>query len=149
MGQSYDINLGPLRIPIDLHDKTLIQAAARQIGITLEVVVFLFLLAYSCAEDDDQRAVLLVALQLILQALLVALMSTQALYQQADQQANGVLKGSYLVPADQATSAGLKALENPVESSIAEISTVISLFALPPLAASLGESKLVEKEGQQ
>ncbi len=148
MGQAYDINLGPKRIVIDTHAKTAIQPGARRIGVAMEIVVIVFLLAYALLHDDDARAMLLIAFQATMQFLLLGLMGTQKLYQVMDDEGNDLHYGMYVVkdPKDpkKETLEGPCEGESAFESGFAETAAVIGVFMLPTLLESIGEGKLDE-----
>jgi type VI secretion system secreted protein VgrG len=136
MGQSYDINLGPRRIPIDTHDKTAIQPVALPMGLIFFGVVIAFLIAYDLIHDDDGRAFTLLTFQSVMQILLAALMGTQTLYHEVDEDGKKVISGSFVAnPATEAKA-------SPTLSGLIETAGIITLFELPPLLESLGEVQL-------
>jgi type VI secretion system secreted protein VgrG len=152
MGQSYDINLGPKRIVIDTHAKTLIQPVCRKLGIAMEIVVFVFLIAYAALHDDDLRAALLLVFQATMQILLVALMQTQSLYHKADEKGDDIYRGMYVVqkPDPKDPDKNIECPEGPCkgesgfESGLVENAAILTLYLLPPLLESIGEGKLDE-----
>jgi type VI secretion system secreted protein VgrG len=136
MGQSYDINLGPRRIPIDTHSKTDIQPVALPMGLIFFGVVIAFLIAYDLIHDDDGRAVTLMAFQSVMQILLVVLMNTQTLYHETDEDGKKVICGSFVSdPAAPAKPSGTL-------SGLVETATIMTLFELPVLLESVGETQL-------
>jgi hypothetical protein len=136
MGQSYDINLGPRRIPIDTHDKTAIQPVALPMGLIFFGVVIAFLIAYDLIHDDDGRAFLLLTFQSVMQILLAALMKTQTLYHEVDEDGKKVIAGSFVAnPAS-------KAKPCSTLSGLVETAGIITLFEVPFLLESIGETQL-------
>jgi hypothetical protein len=79
MGQSFDINLGPQRITLDVHNNN-IQPLVKTLGTVAMVAAGVFLIAYAAAADDDIRSVLCMAFQLFMQGLILALMDTKKIY---------------------------------------------------------------------
>ena len=136
MGQSYDINLGPRRIPIDTHAKTAIQPVALPMGLIFFGVVIAFLIAYDLIHDDDGRAVTLMAFQSVMQILLVVLMGTQTLYHEVDEDGKKVIAGSFV--ANPVT----EKKPSPLLSGLAETAGILTLFELPTLLESVGEVQL-------
>ena len=80
MGQSFDINLGPRRIQMDVHNATGIHSALKVVGTIIIVVSVIFLIAYGAAQDDDARASLLIVFQFLMQVLILVLMDTESIY---------------------------------------------------------------------
>jgi len=136
MGQSYDINLGPRRIPIDTHDKTAIQPVALPMGLIFFGVVIAFLIAYDLIHDDDGRAFLLLTFQSVMQILLAVLMKTQTLYHEVDEDGKKVITGSFVAnPASTAKPCSTL-------SGLVETAGIITLFEVPFLLESIGETQL-------
>ena len=136
MGQSYDINLGPRRIPIDTHDKTAIQPVALPMGLIFFGVVIAFLIAYDLTHDDDGRAFLLLTFQSVMQILLAVLMKTQTLYHEVDEDGKKVIAGSFVAnPASTAKPCSTL-------SGLVETAGIITLFEVPFLLESIGETQL-------
>ena len=136
MGQSYDINLGPRRIPIDTHDKTAIQPVALPMGLIFFGVVIAFLIAYDLIHDDDGRAFLLLTFQSVMQILLAVLMKTQTLYHEVDEDGKKVIAGSFVAnPASTAKPCSTL-------SGLVETAGIITLFEVPFLLESIGETQL-------
>jgi hypothetical protein len=84
VGQSFDINFGPRRITLDVHNKAGIQACVKEIGKAMMIVTSVFLLAYALAADDDVRSWVVILFQLTMQIMILSLMDTQAIYHHMD-----------------------------------------------------------------
>ncbi len=136
MGQSYDINLGPRRIQVDVHDRTAIQPVASKMGLLIFGAVILFLVAYDLIHDDDQRAVTLMAFQSLMQMLLAGLMGTQNLYHQVDAETKKAIEVGYV------GAEAPKATDSPALSGLIEVAAILTLFELPALLDSVGETQL-------
>lgn len=85
IGQSYDINIGPRRIQVDVHDNTIINVDVRITACLILALSFLFELAYAlfgvieAVKYDDARALLTVTYIPAMQLLLAKLMANQKL----------------------------------------------------------------------
>jgi len=102
MGQVFDINLGPKRITIDVHNKAGIQPCCKTLGTLLWVTAALALIAYALPipdlnyrHGDDQRSITLMVLQAAMQALLTLLMNLQSMYDKMDKESQGLLDGLF------------------------------------------------------
>lgn len=136
MGQCYDINLGPRRIVVDVNDKTAIQPVALKMGLLIFGTVILFLVAYDLIHDDDGRAVTLMAFQSLMQMLLAGLMGTQTLYHRVDAENKKAIEFGYI--GEEAP----KADDSPTLSGLIETAAILTLFELPALLDSVGETQL-------
>jgi hypothetical protein len=102
IGQSFDINLGPRRITLDVHNKTGIQACVRGLGTAIMAVTTVFLIAYPLAADDDARAWIVIAFQFLMQTMLINLMDLQAIYHHMDAYYKNALDTVYSADPDKA-----------------------------------------------
>jgi len=95
VGQIYDINLGPRRITLDLHNQTMLSTLTKglTLAIMLEVIVFVF--AYGLIQDDDWRAGFVIAFQVVTQILLMVVMDVQGLYYQMDNNARTLFNQAF------------------------------------------------------
>lgn len=84
LGQSFDVNFGPRRITLDVHNKAGIQACVKALGTKIIIATGVFLLAYAVAADDDLRTWVVIIYQFLMQVMLIALMDTQAIYHHMD-----------------------------------------------------------------
>jgi hypothetical protein len=100
MGQIYDINIGPRRLTIDIHDMTLVGTVTKALGIAMILVVVVFVLAYALVAEDDARAVFVALFQLTVQALLVNLMDLQGLYDMMDKKTKKALNDAFDTSVD-------------------------------------------------
>jgi len=142
MGQIFDINIGPRRITIDADTGSLFQSAGKIIGVILSSVILLFLVAYGFAEHDAQRAALLLALQLIVQVLLIAMMNFQKLFQDIHHDKMPKLYRQLFVASDpdKAHPKGTPvALLDKGWADAASVGAILSLLMAPPVVESLGE----------
>ncbi|HVP48619.1 MAG TPA: hypothetical protein VMT32_18625 [Bryobacteraceae bacterium] len=84
MGQSFDINLGPQRITLDVHNNN-IQSCVKTWGIVIMAAAVVFLIAYAAGPDDDFRSILCMAFQVLMQASIIVLMDLKKIYTAMDQ----------------------------------------------------------------
>jgi|SRR5579871_454442 len=84
LGQSFDVNFGPRRITLDVHNKAGVQACVQAIGTAILVVTGVFLLAYGVSADDDLRTWVVIIYQFLMQIMLLKLMDMQAIYHHMD-----------------------------------------------------------------
>ena len=80
VGQVFDINLGPRRITLDVHNKTGIQALVQGWSTVIMAATVIFLIAYAAAQDDDARATIVIIFQVLMQAAIVMLMDIQGIH---------------------------------------------------------------------
>jgi hypothetical protein len=142
MGQIFDINIGPRRITIDADTGSMFQSAGKIVGVILSSVILLFLVAYGFAEHDAQRAALLLALQLMVQVLLIAMMNFQKLFQDIHHEKMPKLYRQLFVASDpdKAHPKGTPvALLDKGWADAASVGAILSLLMAPPVVESLGE----------
>jgi hypothetical protein len=84
IGQSFDINVGPRRITLDVHDQTGIQACVKAWGIVIVALSAAFLILYPAIPDDDGRAVWVMLFELAMQISILFLMDTEGIYHHMD-----------------------------------------------------------------
>jgi len=84
VGQSFDINLGPRRITLDVHTVTGIQSCMGVIGKLMWFFTFLYALAY-LIPNDDFRIILTIAFQGTMQLMIGLVMDVQGIYDQMEQ----------------------------------------------------------------
>jgi hypothetical protein len=84
MGQSFDINLGPQRITLDVHNNN-VQTCVKAWGTVILAASVVFLIAYAATPDDDGRAVFCMAFQLLMQIAILFLMDLKKIYTAMDQ----------------------------------------------------------------
>jgi hypothetical protein len=95
IGQVYDINIGPRRITLDLHNKTLNQPVVKYMALAIMLVVTVFVLAYGLLGHDDVRAALLMNFQVTVQILLILIMDVQGLYNKMDFNAKKIFNDAF------------------------------------------------------
>ena len=142
MGQSFDINLGPRRITMDVHNASGIHKAVSVLGTIIIGVVVIFLLAYGLTSDDDKRATLLIFFQFALQVMLMALMDTEHIYNSMDSTGQAAIDGTF--GNDTAhPNAGFKDTwgEKTGSAQLAGLAALLLMF-LPIVLESVGEAKL-------
>lgn len=84
IGQVFDINLGPRRITLDVHNKTGIQACCKVLGTAIMAATSVFLIANAATQDDDGRAAIVIGFQILMEALLMGLMDIQGIHKHMD-----------------------------------------------------------------
>lgn len=144
MGQSFDINLGPNRIQIDVHNKEAIQAAIKPLGTAIWVSTAVVLLAYLAIPDDDGRAMLLMAFQMVMQLLLAMLMDLQAMYNIANQVLKDAIDKAFGWDSvnDHRNAQGIAATFKTPTTAWVENVAALSTIMLPFLLESIGEMVL-------
>jgi len=142
MGQSFDINLGPRRIQIDVHNKTAIHEVAADIGGAIIVVVTVFLIAYGLTKDDDARSIFLMVFQFLMQCFLMLLMDTENLYSAMEDKYQDALNQVF-GKDDKHPNAGFKDTwgHNTLGAVLAGLGEVAAVV-LPIVLEAIGESKL-------
>lgn len=150
VGQTFDINLGPRRITLDVHNKTGIQATVRVWGTVIMAATAVFMIVYAAAADDDARASTVVIFQLLMQVFIIALMDIQAIYHRLDAIYKMQLDTLYSADPVQATKdnkpdndAFAKSFTATGSLGAALISTgVVAAMVQPVMCEIAGESKL-------
>jgi hypothetical protein len=147
MGQSFDINLGPQRITLDVHN-TNIQPLLKTLGTVAMVAAGVFLIAYAAAPDDDARSLLCMTFQVLMQGIVIALMDTKKIYLSMDKTNQDTLnqafgwnpetkKGPTFVDTFGGTSALAEALT---------VTGVAAAMILPVLLEIGGEIRLAQPD---
>ena len=152
MGQVFDINLGPRRITLDVHNKTGIQKCCRFWGTALMAAAAIFLIANAATEDDDARAVLNLLFQALTQCLILVLMDIQGIHKYMEDIYKFQLDILYSANPKQAT------IDNKPDShaftnrkmldgtstllGALEVTGIVSAIALPVILGIAGESRL-------
>jgi hypothetical protein len=94
MGQVYDINLGPQRITLDVHNNS-IQSCVKTWGIVIMAASIVFLIAYAAGPDDDFRSLLCMTFQVLVQVSILVLMDLKKIYTAMDQSFKDTLDGVF------------------------------------------------------
>ena len=145
MGQSFDINLGPQRITLDVHNNN-IQPLVKTLGTVAMVAAGVFLIAYAAAPDDDVRSLLCMAFQLLMQGLILALMDTKKIYLAMDKTNQDTLNQAFATKAkpDRTfadTFGGTSALGEALV-----VTAVAAAMVLPILMEIGGEIRLAQPD---
>jgi hypothetical protein len=141
MGQIFDINLGPRRITIDVHNKTGIQSTVQILGTAIMVATTAFLIGYAAAADDDARSALAVGFEALMQALIMGLMDVQGLYHNMDEGYRKTFEDTFAT-GDQKTSFASTFTGNDTLGGALIATGIVGVFALPILLQIIGESSL-------
>jgi hypothetical protein len=151
IGQSFDINLGPRRITLDVHDKEGIHKCVSVLGTIIIGVAAVFLIAYAAIDDDDGRAALLILFQPAMQILLFLLMDIETIYNKMDAAYKSTLDQVFgwdpKAPNADQTFAATFSAESTV-GSILEATAVVTALCLPFLMDAIGEGKLSSTPAQ-
>ena len=141
MGQSFDINLGPRRIVVDAHDKTQVKPLTIALAWTMTGIITLFLILYAALSDNDQRAALLISLQIALQIILGIIMDQERLmYHQIDDKTKkAVYEVFFAKPSNDNPQADLN---YPGLTALSIAGNYLSVAGLPPILESMGEQEL-------
>jgi type VI secretion system secreted protein VgrG len=132
MGQSINVTIGPTPISIGYQDKAFANPAALKLGNVLNLVVLIFLLAYTIP-DDDFRSLLLMAFQIAVQITLYLIMDFHMLCNKVDGTANKMYDDLFAASDIQSAQAP-GALEGPGASE-----SLLLAAILPALLESTGE----------
>lgn len=145
VGQSFDINLGPRRIALDVHKVTGIQTCMGTTGKLVIALTWVFVLAYAIP-NDDFRSILTMAYQLTMQIMMGLLMDVQGIYKQMEKRYQDVI--------DQTFSAGPKdedlkedafrqsfTSENTI-SGHSKINALVMVVIIPIVLEIIGEIRL-------
>lgn len=152
MGQVFDINLGPRRITLDVHNKTGIQKCGMVLGTILMASAAAFLIANAAADDDDARAAFVLIFQALTQALILALMDIQGIHKYMEDIYKFQLDILYSANPKQAT------IDNKPDSDAftnrntlsgtstllgaLEVTGIVGAIALPIILGIAGEARL-------
>jgi hypothetical protein len=150
MGQSFDINLGPQRITLDVHNNN-IQTCVKAWGIVIVAATLVFFIAYAAAPDDDARSILCMTFQLLMQAAIIALMDLKKIYTAMDQSFKDTLDGVF--GWDPKTKTGDTFLSKMGgRSTLGEalaVTGVVAALVLPIVLEIGGEVRLTEPDPPQ
>jgi hypothetical protein len=152
IGQVFDINLGPRRITLDVHNKTGIQSCCRVLGTALMAATTIFLIANAATHDDDWRAAIVITFQLLTDALIMALMDIQGIHKHMEDIYKFQLDILYSADPKQATidnkpdsGAFTNRKQFSATSTILgalEVTGLVSAMALPIFLGIAGERRL-------
>jgi hypothetical protein len=152
IGQVFDINLGPRRITLDVHNKTGIQECCKPLGTIIMAATTVFLIAHAATQDDDWRAGIVIGFQILMEALLMGLMDIQGIYKYVDDIYKFQLDILYSAKPKEATinnNPDKAAFTNRQQFSATstilgalELTGVVSAIALPIILGIAGESRL-------
>jgi len=151
IGQSFDINLGPRRITLDVHNKTGIQACVRVIGTIILAASIVFLIAYGAISDDDGRAATVMIFQITMQVLLIVLMDTEKIYGKMDAGYQKAFEDTF-VAGDQhnqyASTFVRSSADNYTLLGALEVTGIVMAMVLPVVLEIAGEVKLHDPDPQ-
>jgi len=133
IGQIYDINLGPRRITLDIHNQAMMSTATQGLALAIMIEVAVFVLAYALIPDDDWRASFVMIFQVATQVLLAVIMDVQGLYNQMEQSAQSIFNDAFTSKVDPPN-------KGPHESAKPDFPTSMSqgaIASLTPYAYSI------------
>jgi type VI secretion system secreted protein VgrG len=145
IGQSFDINLGPRRIVVDVHDRDPIQTYTKVVSWIIIGIVTIFMVAYALLHDDDDRAILLMGFGLAMQILLLLLMTSQQLYNGDDKDGHHLYRPLFVTAQTATDDPQLGPYADarwPAMTGLVVGATAGTLIILPPLLEASGETKL-------
>jgi hypothetical protein len=152
IGQVFDINLGPRRITLDVHNKTGIQACCKVLGTAIMAATSVFLIANAATQDDDGRAAIVIGFQILMEALLMGLMDIQGIHKYMDDIYKFTLDILYSANPVKATvdnKPDTDAFTNRNQFSATstilgalELTGIVSAMALPIILGIAGEDRL-------
>ena len=143
IGQSYDINIGPRRVVVDVHDLSGINKPVQDCAVILVMVTVFFELCYMLYDKDDARAVLVGLWIISTQVILMFMMAFQTLNNTADAEHPPVYRGVH-----QAGNADPDQQQFTAGSYTGLIITWAILWGLilPVILVSYGESQLDQSQ---
>ena len=152
MGQVFDINLGPRRITLDVHNKTGIQSCCQILGTVLMAATAIFLIANAAIPDDDWRAATVLIFQGLMQLLILALMDIQGIHKNMEDIYKFQLDILYSANPKQSTidnkpDADAFTTRNTLSGTSTllgalEITGIVTAIALPVILGIAGEDRL-------
>jgi hypothetical protein len=150
LGQSFDVNFGPRRITLDVHNKAGVQACIGTLGQGILFATGAFILVYAIAADDDTRSWIVMIYQFLMQIMILCLMDTQTIYHHMDaiyiMQLNTLYsKDPVQATKDNQPDADAFGITFDGESefgAVAKYTGIVSVLLLPILLGIGGESRL-------
>ena len=152
IGQVFDINLGPRRITLDVHKKTGIQPCCMILGTAIMAATAVFLIANAATQDDDSRAAIVIIFQLLMDALIMAMMDIHGIHKHMEDFYKFQLDILYSADPKQATIDNKPdsfAFTNRAQFSSTstilgaiEVTGLVSAVVLPIMMGIAGEQRL-------
>lgn len=147
MGQIYDINLGPRRITLDVHNKTGIQTCVTTVGTAIGIASGIFLAFYGLDQDDDARSISVMMYELLMQTLMMLAMDMQKIYGQMDDAAKAALEATFVVGENPGSFTSMMEGPETVLQDALAMTGIVTAMVLPLILEVAGEKKLQVETG--
>ena len=166
IGQTYDINLGPRRIVVDVHDTNLISKPTIALCWLLVAATLIFEIGYALAaaiwNTDDSRVILFAAYAVASQVLLTAMVAVQDLDNSMNQKQGTAYRGSYKTRTWKENGKEVSIPDPTEKADLYQVDSIFSSYsffpvlwtltlalALPAVLVSEGEIRLDESHSEQ
>jgi type VI secretion system secreted protein VgrG len=162
IGQSYDINIGPRRIVVDVHDQAIVNIPLKHLAWILAALAVAFEIVYAIIgikdltdSGDDARAVMICIYVPVTQVLLTAMLANQELNNMGLRKFKSGYNGSYAT--DDISAQGFAKIADSDSYADSEATGVailtmvgvVTALTAPPILAAVGEHGLDVGHAQQ